>query len=207
MAVLVQSLSVVGAGARRLAGASGVSTADAYANESATPLKVDRLDARIDMIVPANATLERVATGFTWVEGPIWIPAGYLLFAEITSNSIRKLTPDGTVSIFLQPSGYKGSAAYGGKEPGSNGMTLDRSGRLTVAGHARRDVWRLESLNPKGHITVLADSFEGKKLNSPNDLVYKSDGSLYFTDPPYGLPTQSDNDPIKELQVSGVYRI
>jgi gluconolactonase len=208
MAVLIQSLSVVDARARRLAIADGVSTADAGASENTTPLKVDRLDASLDAIVPANATIERVATGFTWVEGPIWIPSGYLLFAEITSNSIRKLTPDGTVSIFMQPSGYKGAAPYGGKEPGSNGMTLDARGRLTVAGHAQRDVWRLESLDPKAQVTVLADSFEGKKLNSPNDLVYrKSDGSLYFTDPPYGLPTQGDSDPIKELQVNGVYRI
>ena len=86
-------------------------------------------------------------------------------------------------------------------------MTLDRSGRLTVAGHAQRDVWRLESIDPKAQVTVLADSYEGKKLNSPNDLVYKSDGSLYFTDPPYGLPTQGESDPIKELQFSGVYRL
>jgi len=86
-------------------------------------------------------------------------------------------------------------------------MTLDPDGRVTVAGHARRNVWRLESVDPKAQITVLADSYQGKKLNSPNDLVYKSDGSLYFTDPPYGLPTQSDNDPSKELQVNGVYRI
>ena len=209
VAVLIQSLSVMDAGARAAEDSRSSSTAIAgeVSDNAPAALKVDRMDKGIDMIVPANATIERVATGFTWVEGPIWIPAGYLLFAEITSNSIRKLTPDGTVSIFLQPSGYKGTAPYGGKEPGSNGMTLDGSGRLTVAGHARRDVWRLESLNPKGHITVLADSFEGKKLNSPNDLVYKSDGSLYFTDPPYGLPTQGDNDSIKELQVNGVYRI
>src|ERR1700692_3003232 len=209
VAVLVQSLSVVEAGPRDGKNAYRVlpTIAGEAANEDTTTLKVDRRDTRIDTIVPANATMERVATGFTWVEGPIWIPAGYLLFAEITSNSIRKLTPNGTVSIFLQPSGYKGTAPYGGKEPGSNGMTLDRSGRLTVAGHAQRDVWRLESLNPKGQVTVLADSFEGKKLNSPNDLVYKSDGSLYFTDPPYGLPTQGDSDPIKQLEVNGVYRV
>ena len=206
MAVLIQSLSVVDASARRTPGA-GVATAGAYASENVSPLKVDRLDATIDTIVPASATMERVATGFTWVEGPVWIPAGYLLFAEITSNSIRKLQPDGTLSIFMQPSGYKGTAPYGGKEPGSNGMTLDQSGRLTVAGHAQRDVWRLESLDAGAPVTVLADSFEGKKLNSPNDLVYKSDGSLYFTDPPYGLPTQGDSDPIKEMQVNGVYRI
>ena len=195
LAVLVQSLSVMDAGA---AGA---------VVDPAVPVKVDRMDAGMDAIVPADAMIERVATGFTWVEGPVWIPAGYLLFAEITSNSIRKLMPNGTLSTFLQPSGYKGSTPYGGKEPGSNGMTLDGKGRLTVAGHAQRDVWRLETLDPKGQVTVLADSYQGKKLNSPNDLVYKSDGSLYFTDPPYGLPTQGDSDPIKELAFSGVYRI
>jgi gluconolactonase len=86
-------------------------------------------------------------------------------------------------------------------------MTLDADGRVTVAGHAGRTVWRLESVDPRAQVTVLADSYQGKKLNSPNDLVYKSDGSLYFTDPPYGLPTQSDNDPLKELGFNGVYRI
>jgi gluconolactonase len=86
-------------------------------------------------------------------------------------------------------------------------MTLDPDGRVSVAGHARRNVWRMESLDPHGTITVLADSYQGKKLSSPNDLVYRSDGSLYFTDPPYGLPTQGDNDPLKELKVNGVYRI
>jgi gluconolactonase len=201
VAVLVQSLSLTDAGARQLSG-DGIAMSDGPA-----PLKVDRMAAGIDAIVSADARIERVATGFTWVEGPIWVPAGYLMFAEITSNSIRKVTPDGVVSIFLQPSGYKGSAPYGGKEPGSNGMTLDRTGRLTVAGHAHRDVWRLESLDPKAQVTVLADLYEGKRLNSPNDLVYKSDGSLYFTDPPYGLPTQGDGDPIKQLQVNGVYRV
>jgi gluconolactonase len=115
--------------------------------------------------------------------------------------------PGKEAQVFMKPSGYTGSAPYGGPEPGSNGMTLDQDGRVSVAGHARRNVWRLESLDPHGTITVLADSYQGKKLNSPNDLVYRSDGSLYFTDPPYGLPTQGDNDPLKELQVSGVYRI
>jgi len=207
VAVFMQSLFVADAGAREGKSEGFVMKATPAVNENSTPLKVDRLDAKIDTIVSADATIERVATGFTWVEGPIWIPAGYLLFAEITSNSIRKVTPDGTVSIFMQPSGYKGTAPYGGKEPGSNGMTLDAKGRLTVAGHAHRDVWRLESVDPKAQVTVLADSYQGKKLNSPNDVVYRADGSLYFTDPPYGLPTQGDDDPIKELQVNGVYRI
>ncbi|MFZ0745365.1 MAG: SMP-30/gluconolactonase/LRE family protein [Terracidiphilus sp.] len=173
---------------------------------NSTPLKIDRLDPSIESIIPAGARLERVATGFTWTEGPIWV-GDSLFFADIPGNSIRKWTPGKGVSIFLHPSGYKGSAPYGGPEPGSNGMTLDAFGRLTVAGHAQRDVYRFESLKPGAQITILADSYQGKRLNSPNDLVYKSDGSLYFTDPPYGLRTQKDTDPEKQLKVNGVYRI
>lgn len=173
---------------------------------STTPVKLDRLDPAIDSIVPADAPLEKIANGFTWVEGPVWI-GDSLFFAEIPSNSIRKWTPGAGVSIFLQPSGYQGSAPYNGPEPGSNGMTLDAQQRLTVAGHARRNVYRFDSLDPKGPLTVLADSYQGKKLNSPNDLVYKSDGALYFTDPPYGFRSQKDDDPDKELKVNGVYRV
>lgn len=187
---------------------AGVAVREARAEASKQePLKTERLDAAFDALVPQGATLSKVATGFTWTEGPVWIPSGYLLFAEIPSNSIRKLTSDGTVTIFKQPSGYQGSEPYGGKEPGSNGMTLDRKGRLTVAGHAARNIWRLEQLDGHARETILADAYEGKKLNSPNDLVYKSDGSLYFTDPPYGLRTQDDSDPHKELKVDGVYRL
>lgn len=178
----------------------------ASAAENSSPLKVERRDPGLDRIVPAGAQLERVATGFKWVEGPVWAD-GNLFFAEIPSNTIRRWTPGKGVSIFLQPSGYQGSAPYAGPEPGSNGMTLDARGRLTVAGHAQRDVYRFESLNPHGQITILADTYQGKRLNSPNDLVYRSDGSLYFTDPPYGLPTQSDREPAKELKMNGVYRI
>jgi gluconolactonase len=171
------------------------------------PLKIDRLDAAaVDRIIPKNARLERVATGFKWVEGPVWVK-GRLFFAEIPSDSIRVWTPGGGVMVFQQPSGYLGKAPYGGPESGSNGMTLDARGRLTVAGHAQRDVYRFESVSPKGAQTVLADAYQGKKLNSPNDLVYRSDGSLYFTDPPYGLRTQSDQDKEKQLKVNGVYRI
>ena len=167
-----------------------------------------KLDPALDKLVPANAKLEKVATGFNkWTEGPVWTRKGTLMFAEIPSNNIDQWVPGQSASVFMHPSGYEGAEPYKGLEPGSNGMTLDADGRLTVAGHARRNVWRLETLDPKGQITVLADSYQGKKLNSPNDVAYKSDGSLYFTDPPYGLPTQGDDDPLKELQVNGVYRI
>ena len=169
---------------------------------------IQKLDPALDQLVPLNATLERVATGFDkWTEGPVWTHEGSLLFAEIPANNIVKWKPGHNAEVFIHPSGYDASTPYNGPEPGSNGMTLDSAGRLTVAGHARRNVWRLESLDPHAQITVLADSYQGKKLNSPNDLVYKSDGSLYFTDPPYGLESQSDDDPKKELNVNGVYRI
>jgi gluconolactonase len=175
---------------------------------SALPQEIQKLDPSLDQLVPANAKLERVATGFDkWTEGPVWTRDGSLLFAVIPANSIVKWAPGQEASVFMKPSGYTGAAAYAGPEPGSNGMTLDPDGRVSVAGHPRRNVWRLESLDPYGQITVLADSYQGKKLNSLNDLVYRSDGSLYFTDPPYGLPTQQDSDPQKELQVNGVYRI
>src|SRR5437763_14795770 len=170
--------------------------------------EIQRLDPALDRLVPASAKLERVATGFDkWTEGPVWTRSGSLLFAVIPANSIMQWAAGEDASVFIHPSGYIGETSYGGPEPGSNGMTLDPDGRVSVAGHARRNVWRLETLDPHGQITVLADSYQGKKLNSPNDLVYKSDGSLYFTDPPYGLPTQGDSDPQKELQVNGVYRI
>jgi gluconolactonase len=176
-----------------------------------TAVKLDRLDPAVDQIVPKDAKLERIATGFKWVEGPVWIE-GSLYFAEIPSNTIRKWTPGYSVRTVLGSTGYQGMRPYGGPEPGSNGMTLDSKGRLTIAGHAQRDVYRIDSPYMRGPLTVLprttlADSYQGKKLNSPNDLVYRSDGSLYFTDPPYGLRTQKDNDPEKELKVNGVYRL
>ena len=174
----------------------------------AWPQEIQKLDPSLDEIVPANAKLERVATGFDkWTEGPVWSRDGRLFFAEIPANNLDVWVPGKGASVFIHPSGYMGSEPYKGPEPGSNGMTLDVKGRLTVAGHARRNVWRLESLDPHAQITVLADSYQGKKLSSPNDVVYRSDGSLYFTDPPYGLPTQQDNDPMKELKVNGVYRV
>jgi gluconolactonase len=189
-----------------LAAAAAGSGRSTGAAEDSRPLKVDRLDPAADRIIPAGAMLERIATGFKWVEGPVWA-GDSLFFADIPANSIHKWNPAKGVTSFLHPSGYKGTTPYTGTEPGSNGMTLDRRGRLTVAGHGQRDVYRLESLSPDAKVTILADSYHGKLLNSPNDLVYKSDGSLYFTDPPYGLQTQKDSDPEKQQPVNGVYRI
>lgn len=192
----------------RIVSFAAVVVAMAVSAGVAAAQEIQRLDPAVNQLVPADAKLERVVTGMDkWSEGPAWTRSGTLLFAVIPANSIMQWTPGKEASVFMHPSGYTGSAPYGGPEPGSNGMTLDTKGRVSVAGHARRNVWRLETLDPKGKITVLADSYQGKKLNSPNDLVYKSDGSLYFTDPPYGLPTQGDSDPQKEQKVNGVYRI
>ena len=166
-----------------------------------------RADPSLDAIAPPGVTIEKLADDCKWTEGPIWIHQGYLLFADIPGNRIMKWTPQGQLSVFMQPSGYRGATPYKGIEPGSNGMTLDPQGRLTVAGHAARNVWRMESLENGAQVTVLADRYEGKRLSSPNDLVYKSDGSLYFTDPPYGLETQDDKDPKKELPFNGVFRL
>ncbi|MGI0029845.1 MAG: SMP-30/gluconolactonase/LRE family protein, partial [Nitrososphaera sp.] len=142
--------------------------------------------------------------GFKFTEGPVWIPNGsYLLFSDPNSNIIYKYTKDGQLSLFREKSGYAGAdiAEYG--QPGSNGLTLDREGRLTINEHGNRRVTRLEK---DGTATVLVDRYEGKRLNSPNDLVYKSDGTLYFTDPPFGLPKFSA-DPRKELPYSGIFSI
>ena len=168
---------------------------------------IERLDPAINALIPPGREALRIADGFKWTEGPLWLPTNQLIFAEIPSNSIRLWTPGAGVSLFLQPSGYKGSVPYTGPEPGSNGMTLDAAGRLTVAGHAQRDVWRLEGMSPNAPQTLLADRYQGKRLNSPNDLVYRSDGSLYFTDPTFGLPTQAMGDADQEMKVQGVYRI
>ena len=170
-----------------------------------TPLKIDRLDPSIDKIIPAGAKLERVATGFTWMEGPVWKRPP--LLRRDSEQQHPHLDAGQGREHLSSAERLQGQRSYGGPESGSNGMTLDVRGRLTVAGHAQRDVYRFETLDPKGPITILADTYKGKQLNSPNDLVYRSDGSLYFTDPPYGLPTQQDNDPHKQLEVNGVYRI
>jgi len=179
-------------------------SADNKFESAGTVFRADRV---LDAIVPPGTKLEKLVTCCKWTEGPIWIHQGYLLFADIPGNRIMKWTPQGQLSVFMQPSGYRGAVPYKGIEPGSNGMTLDRQGRLTVAGHAARNVWRMESLEKGTQVTVLADQYEGRRFNSPNDLVYKSDGSLYFTDPPYGLETQDDKDPKKEMAFNGVFRL
>ena len=164
---------------------------------------VVRLDPALDRILPPAARMEKLAGGFQFTEGPLWHPAGYLLFSDPNANTIYRWSPEGSVSVFRSKSGYSGPDIGRYRQPGSNGLTLDREGRVTINEHGNRRVTRLE---PSGKITVLADRYEGKRLNSPNDLVYRSDGALFFTDPPFGLPKVFD-DPGKELPFSGVYLV
>ena len=172
-------------------------------------VEVIRTDPAIDAIVPPNPKIYKLADGFQFTEGPIWVRGGgYLIFSDPNANTMYKYKPGlndapGELSVFRQPSGYSGAdiAEYG--QPGSNGLTLDPQGRLTINEHGNHRVTRLEK---DGSLTVLADSYQGKRLNSPNDLVYRSDGALFFTDPPFGLPKFFD-DPRKELPYSGVFSI
>ena len=162
---------------------------------------VVKRDPGLEAIVPANAKIEKIAGGFQFTEGPVWHPDGYLLFSDPNNNVIYRWAPEGQVSVYRTKSGYKGVDIGEYHQPGSNGLTIDRDGRLTINEHGNRRVTRLEK---NGVLTVLADRYEGKRLNSPNDLVYRSDGALYFTDPPFGLPKVYD-DPRKELPFSGVF--
>ncbi len=164
---------------------------------------IDRVDPGLDAIVPGDARIEKLAEGFQFIEGPVWHPDGYLLFSDPNANVIYRWTPDGELSVYRAKSGYRGTNVGAYHQPGSNGLTLDREGRLTIDQHGERRVVRQEK---NGVITVLADRYEGKRLNSPNDLVYRSDGALYFTDPPFGLPRVYD-DPAKELPYSGVFLV
>jgi gluconolactonase len=164
---------------------------------------ITRLDPRFDQLVRQDAKLEKIADGFTWVEGPLWSKqGGFLLFSDIPANAVYKWEPGEGTSLYLTSSGYRGTAPFAGKEPGSNGLSLDAQGRLVLCRHGDRQIGRLE---PNGEIIPLADRYDGHRMNSPNDLVFKSNGDLYFTDPPFGLPKVFD-DPGK-APIQGVYRL
>ncbi len=164
---------------------------------------VHRLDPRFDPLVPPGACIEKLASGFRWAEGPVWVPdGGYVLFSDIPNNRILKWSDADGLELYLRPAGYTGVEPRGG-ETGSNGLLLDPDGHLILCQHGNRQVARLKkdwSFEP------LASRYDGKRLNSPNDAVYHPNGDLYFTDPPYGLAKQAD-DPAKELDFQGVYRL
>ncbi|MCC9655816.1 SMP-30/gluconolactonase/LRE family protein [Rhodopirellula sp. JC737] len=187
--------------------AAGVTTTS-QAQTPSTIGRVERLDDGIGKYLSDDAKIEVLASGFTWTEGPVWVPAkkdgdeGALLFSDIPRNSIFKWTESGGVELFLKPSGYTGNTYYG-LEPGSNGLMLDAKGRLVMCEHGDR---RVSVLTVDGGKQTLVDNYQGKRLNSPNDLVFDKNGNLFFTDPPYGLPERAE-DKRRELDFCGVYRV
>ncbi|MES2657419.1 MAG: SMP-30/gluconolactonase/LRE family protein [Verrucomicrobiota bacterium] len=164
---------------------------------------VERLDPALDPLLDANTPIELLGEGYTWSEGPVWDrTAGELLFSDVPNNIIHAWKPGSAVRPYMKPSGYTGVADYGG-EPGSNGLALDAEGRLLCCEHGDR---RISVLTKGGGKMTVADRFEGKRLNSPNDIAVHSDGTLFFTDPIYGLP-KKEKDPMRELDFCGVFRI
>lgn len=169
---------------------------------------IERLHSGLDALVPRNATMEIVAQGFDWIEGPIWVPnGGYVLFSDIPPNKIYRWKEGEGHKLYLTPSGYTSDIRRGG-EVGSNGLNLDPYGRLVLAQHGDRRVAYMNAPldAPSPCFNTLASHYEGKRLNSPNDIVYHSNGDLYFTDPPFGLEKGID-DPFRELSFQGIYRL
>jgi gluconolactonase len=166
--------------------------------------QIERLDPALDALIPEGATVERLVGGLEWSEGPAWRrTGGYLLFSDIPRNTVHRWSESEGLSIFMRPAGYMRSDPAG-IELGTNGLVFDAQDRLVMADHGNRQIARLDESNFTR--TTLADRFEGKRLNSPNDLVIHSNGDIYFTDPPYGLQGLN-NSPVKELDFNGVYRL
>jgi gluconolactonase len=162
-----------------------------------------KADSRLDHLIPSNAKIEVLASGMKFAEGPVWVrDGGYLLFSDVPRNSVMKWKEVEGLKLFMKPSGYTGVVKYSA-EPGSNGLLIDSEGRIVFCEHGDRRISRLER---DGGKKTLVDQYMGKRLNSPNDGAFKSNGDLYFTDPPYGLP-KLGADPRRELNFSGVFRL
>ncbi len=171
---------------------------------------IDRDDPALDGIITKDAKPEVIAEGLEWSEGPLWVEdQKMLLFSDVPVNTVYKWTEDSGKQVYLQPSGYTGTGLTNSKEPGSNGLTLDLKGSLVLCQHGNRQVAVMNALltNPQPVFQSLASSFNGIKFNSPNDCVFNRAGELFFTDPPYGLPQQSDEDSLKRLSFNGVFMV
>jgi gluconolactonase len=175
-----------------------------HSTEIATLGRIERLDPAFDRLVDEDAIIELLAANkFDWAEGPVWDRAGKrVLFSDIPKNMIWEWSQAAGLKEFLKPSGYTGAATFTGREPGSNGLTFNKAGELVMCQHGDRRVAKWVD----GKFVTLADRYAGKRLNSPNDLAIRSNGDVYFTDPPYGLPKHTE-DPGRELDFQGVYRL
>ena len=167
--------------------------------------KVVRIDPSLDKLISSDARIEVLSSGYQWTEGPVWVKnGGYLLFSDVPANTIyRWKEGEKSASPYLKPSGYTGMGRYS-NEPGSNGLIINQKGELVACEHGDRRISAMP-LGVGGKLS-LADNFQGKRFNSPNDVVQHSSGAYYFTDPPYGLD-KHENDPTRESDIFGVYRI
>jgi len=170
---------------------------------------VERIDPALDGIISSDAKPQIIADGFDWSEGPLWIESQQmLLFSDVPKNTIYKWTEAKGKEVYLTPSGFSGTDSKS-KEPGSNGLILDNNGHLVLCQHGDRRMAIMDAGfdKPEPKYITIADKFNGKRFNSPNDAVFSSTGDLFFTDPPYGLPTQDDSDSTKEIPFNGVYKV
>lgn len=171
----------------------------------AEPYRVSRLHPDLDLLIAPGSRIEVLAEGYSWSEGPVWIPQGrYLLFSDVPKNRIHRWSSQDGASIFMEPSGHAGPDTKGFREPGSNGLIRGQDGAVLMADHGSRAIARLDLANRSK--TLLATHYAGRRFNSPNDLVQANDGSVFFTDPPYGLDGL-DQSPLKEATQNGVYRL
>ena len=164
------------------------------------------LDPRMEDLIDKNAKIELLAEGFDWAEGPVWVDRlNGVLFSDVPNNKVYMWNEKKGLSIFIEPSGMTNYSPTN-KSDGSNGLALDKNGNLILCQHGDRTIARLKKWNfKKPSFDIIVEKYEGKRLNSPNDLVFDKSGSIYFTDPPYGLKIQ-DDDPLKELNFNGIYR-
>ena len=169
---------------------------------------IEVLDPGLDAVISKETQIEILAENHEWTEGPLWIESEQmLLYSDIPRNAIYVWKEGEEASIYLQPSGFSGEN-FAGAEPGSNGLLLDMDGMLVLCQHGDRRIARMKNpiTKPEPSYATIIDQYESKRLNSPNDAIFKSNGDLYFTDPPYGLPEQME-DPEKELSFQGVYKL
>ncbi|MGO9258619.1 MAG: SMP-30/gluconolactonase/LRE family protein [Bryobacteraceae bacterium] len=181
---------------------SGSAASTAGAQQSAG--SIVRLDPALDQIVPKDAVIEKLADGFQFTEGPVWRPQERVLwFSDVVGNVVRQWSPNEGVKVLIQKAGGDPGNVPPGGFVGPNGEVADKDGYVLICQHTNR---RIVRVGKDLQMTPLVERYQGKRFSSPNDLVYKSDGALYFTDPPYGLAKQ-DDDPAKEIPFNGVYRL
>lgn len=182
--------------------------ASCKSKEEKTIGSIELIDAELKSVVNENAKIEIIAEGYEWSEGPVWVEQfKMLLFSDVPKNTIYKWTEEHGAEVYLTPSGFTGTNSLS-KEPGSNGLVLNKEGKLVLCQHGDRRVALMDAPldKPAANFITIADAHDGKRFSSPNDAAFRSNGDLYVTDPPYGLPNQ-DTDSTKETTYNGVYRV